>query len=300
MTTRFAEQSNRAAGGLPLPQGCDLVVAVDTMVAGVHFPLSTEPSDIGYKALAVNLSDLAAMGAEPIEAVVALVAPSPGAAWLSEFESGFNTLAGEFDLAVAGAGLSVGDLVVTVQVYGLVPSGLGITRSGARRGDHIFVTGSLGDAGVGLGIVTGKLAKDFAAHHYFEQRLARPTPRVHEGIALREFASSAIDLSDGLVSDLSRVLSASGTGASLDIESLPLSPPMEEGFDVEAARGYALSSGDDYELCFTCAPAYLDGLANRLNRLAATYSRIGVVEDEPGIRGAGANIDAPAGYEHFT
>ena len=300
--TLFGDKAGLASRGARLPRGCELVVAVDSMVADIHFPRATTAFDLGYKALAVNLSDLAAMGAEPLEARLAVVAPSPDLGWLGELESGFGALAERYALIITGADLSAGPLVVTVQVYGTVPQASAITRNGARPGDHIFVTGTLGDAGVGLAILTQSMRPAPTDHAFFVQRLTRPTPRAPEGMVLRKIASAAIDISDGLTTDLARILTASNVGATVEIESLPLSQPMLNTFDPEPAWRYALSSGDDYELCFTCAPAQLDGLHRGLRRLGAHYTGIGVIEEQPGIRFSGGNLgpETVTGYEHFV
>ena len=272
------------------------------MVAGVHFPLSTSAFDIGYKSLAVNLSDLGAMGATPLGAKLSLVAPSPPDAWLEAFQAGFMELARNFSLSVGGSKPRFGELVVTVQVYGAVPAGKSLLRSGAAPGDTILVTGTLGDAGAGLASVLGDLTLVESDRQILEQRLNRPSPRVKEGLLLRDWASGAIDVSDGLLADLGHLATASGIGARLDASLLPLSETLRHCFDLEEATRHALLSGDDYELLFTCPAGNVDGFLAEFDTLPTPCTVIGSMEPAPGVRVDGAELspDSIAGWEHFT
>ena len=279
-----------------------VVVALDTLVGGVHFPSDTPAHDVGHKALAVNLSDLAAMGATATEAVAVVSMPECiDAAWLPGFRAGFESLAGSLGVSVAAIDTVPGPLSASVEVHGLCPAGEALTRAGARAGDRIFVSGPLGDAGGGLEIALGRRAA-LPCEHAGElvARLRRPTPRLALGTALRGLAGAAIDISDGLCQDLGHVLEASGVGARVDASLIPLSPALLDVAGDADARALALSAGDDYELLFTVAP-------DRVNRLRAleaadAVAEIGVIEPEPGLRlvdAAGRTIPTPCGYRHF-
>ena len=277
-------------------------VAVDTLTGGVHFLDDTPADDVGYKALAVNLSDLAAMGADAVEAVAIVSLPARlGATWLAAFRTGFESLARAHGVAIAAVDTVAGALSVTVEVHGRCPPGEALTRAGARPGDRILVSGTLGDAGGGLDIALGRCpARPAAGAEHLLARLYRPAPRLALGRALRGIASAAIDVSDGLCQDLDHVLAASGAGARIDADLLPLSPALLEVAGDEAARELALSSGDDYELLFTVAPDRV----GRLDSLGTgdTVTEIGTVEARPGLRVTGrpaAADAAPAGYRHF-
>ena len=279
-----------------------VAVALDTLVDGVHFPSDTPASDVGYKALAVNLSDLAAMGAVPTEAVAVVSIPEHlDPAWIAGFRAGLESLAGSVGVAVTAVDIVPGALSMSVQVHGRCAAGEALTRSGARAGDRIFVSGTLGDAGGGLEIALGRRAPWPARHaDALVTRLRRPVPRIGLGVALQGLASAAIDISDGLCQDLGHVLAASGTGARVDAGLVPLSPALCGVMGDTEARALSLSAGDDYELLFTVA-------AERVNRLGAlevadVTTEIGVIEPEPGLRlvgAAGTVMPTPSGYRHF-
>ena len=279
-----------------------VVVAVDTLVDGVHFPSDTPAPDVGYKALAVNLSDLAAMGATADEAVAVVSVPeSHDPAWLDSFRSGLESLADSVGVAVCAVDIVPGALSVSVEVHGRCPAGAALTRTGARAGDRIFVSGTLGDAGGGLDVALGpRAARPAASAGELLARLRRPVPRLALGSALRGIASAAIDVSDGLCQDLGHVLEASGAGACVDARLLPLSPALLDVVGDAAARTLALSAGDDYELLCTVTP-------DRVNRLedlevADSMTEIGVIEPEPGLRLVGPSgrmVPAPSGFRHF-
>ena len=282
-----------------------LVVAIDTLVDGVHFPGGTPAEAVGHKALAVNLSDLAAMGASVTEAVAIVSVPARlGAAWLASFRTGFESLARACGVTATAIESVSGALSVSVEVHGICPSGEALTRAGARPGDRIFVSGTLGDAGGGLDVALGRRpARPAASAERLLARLCRPTPRLALGHALRGIASAAIDVSDGLCQDLGHVLAASGAGARIDADLLPLSPALLEVAGDEAARELALSAGDDYELLFTVAPDRV-GRLDALDTLGTgdTITEIGAVEARQGLRVTGrpgAAGAAPAGYRHF-
>lgn len=283
------------------PRG-DLALAVDTLVAGVHFPLDAPPESIGHKALAVNLSDLAAMGAEPAWLLLALTLEQAREPWLAAFSRGLRELAAEHGMALIGGDVTRGPLTVSVQVGGYLPPGQALRRSGARVGDGVYVSGSLGDAALGLALWQAGAA-DGEAQQWLVQRLHRPTPRVALGRALLGLASAAIDLSDGLAADLGHLLSASGVGASVELERLPLSPAFKRCAVTATSWEAAVGGGDDYELCFTAPPAVEAELEQQARRLGIAITRIGRIEQEPGLRlldGQGHPWRAKrAGYTHF-
>ena len=230
--------------------GKELIAVMDTLVEGIHFPDSTDPFDIGYRVVAVNLSDVAAMGGRPRWMTLALTLPLAEDTWIARFADGLHAAAEEFDVALVGGDTTTGKtLVVSVQIIADIDAGKAIKRSGAQPGDHIYVTGTVGDAAAGLELISSG-----EPQVYLSARFLRPNARVDFGRALVGAASAAIDVSDGLFADLGKMLAASNVGGVLDIEALPLSLELRELFDVETQRRFALSGGDDYELCFTVAP----------------------------------------------
>jgi len=265
---------------LRVPEGMELAVTTDTLVEGRHFPVGTVPDAIGHKAFAVSLSDLAAMGAEPAWATLSLSLPEPDSHWLERFAAGFFAVAERFGVQVVGGDTVKGPLVITSQLYGFVPSGRALLRSGAKPGDGVYVTGSLGDAGMGLALHQGAAKASGPDRDYLCSRLDRPEPRVAVGTAVRGVASSAIDISDGLLADLGHILERSGVGARLDVARLPISDSLRKVAGANRATELALAAGDDYELCFTVP----DRNTGRLNDLPVVPTRIGTVEQEGGLR----------------
>lgn len=296
---------------LAVPAGQLLAVSTDSLVAGVHFPQSTKAYDIGWKALAVNLSDLAAMGATPAWATLALTLPQADAHWVGEFADGFAALAREFKLALVGGDTTRGPLSITVTVHGFVPEGAALLRSGARAGDAVFVTGTLGDAAAGLRCLdknhseAGRLLSVPAGtREALIERLNRPMPRVAQGLALRGRASACIDVSDGLIADLGHICAASGVGAEIEAELLPHSSALMTVFDSDALRGFQLAGGDDYELCFTAAEHEAASLLGDLARSGCAATRVGRIVAESGVRvldrsGNRIALTHP-GWEHFS
>ncbi|MBN8885854.1 MAG: thiamine-phosphate kinase [Rudaea sp.] len=287
---------------LAVPAGQALAVSTDTLVSGVHFPKDTPPRDIGWKALAVNLSDLAAMGATPAWATLALTLPQADREWVSAFADGFAALAGEFKLALVGGDTTQGPLAITVTVHGFVPEHLALRRDGAQAGDAVLVTGTLGDAAAGLRLLHDA-AHDGRQRTALVDRLDRPTPRVAQGLLLRGRAHACIDVSDGLLADLGHICAASGVGAEIEAELLPASPALLGLFDDEARIALQLGGGDDYELCFTASEALASELLSDLARSGCGATRIGRIVADPGIRvrnGAGGEVRiGRAGWEHF-
>ena len=292
---------------LDVPAGQQLAVCTDTLVAGVHFPAATMPEDIGWKALAVNLSDLAAMGATPAWALLALTLPDADARFVERFADGFATLAGQHAVALIGGDTTQGPLSITVTVLGFVPRDLALTRGGARVGDGVFVTGTLGDAAGALrmlrgsGLGTGDSGKNGVA---LRVRLDHPEPRVAAGLALRGIASACIDVSDGLLADLGHVCAASEVGAEIEADALPVSPELTAAFDAQTCRDLALAGGDDYELCFTAPSTREMEIVEALAAAGCDATRIGQIVAGSGVRVLDASANeiemVHAGWEHFS
>jgi len=260
--------------------GCELVQTTDALAEGAHFLPHSAPRSLGHRALAVNLSDLAAMGASPAWALLSLTMPKIDAAWLGEFATGFGELARAHSVALVGGNLSRGPLAITVLLSGQVAAGTALRRSGARAGDEIWVSGTLGDAVLGRQLPNG--ATEDLHQAWLRARSEFPTPRVALGEALRGIASACIDLSDGLLADLPRLAQASACGAELHVERLPLSAAAQARGG-ESAWEQALAGGEDYELCFTAPPeraALVTAVGARLN---VPLSRCGRLRAAPGL-----------------
>lgn len=280
------------AAVLQVPEGCELVTTTDTLVAGVHFPEGTEARDLGYKALAVNLSDLAAMGADPAWFLLSLTLPAAAPAWLEAFAVGLFELARASAVTLVGGNTTRGPLAITITALGLAPAGTALRRAGAAAGDGIYVTGWLGEAALGLAHWEQRLRVPEEYVPAVVGRLLRPEPRIAVGRALRGIASAAIDVSDGLVADLGHLLRASGAGGVVRLDRLPLSPAYDAAF-TQVGWEAALTHGDDYELCFTVPPGRERALHGVLPRLACGATRIGVVEAGTTLR-----LLAPGGQEY--
>ncbi len=278
---------------LDIPTGYQLAVTADTMVENVHFFADTDPYGLGHKLLAVNLSDLASMGAQPLSVTLALTLPRVDDAWLTAFAHGFLALATQFDIDLIGGDTTSGPLTLTVQAMGLVPRGQALLRSTAQLGDDIYVSGALGDAGLGLKIVQGY---DCLQPEAALNRFNRPLPRVATGLAIRPIATACIDLSDGLAGDLGHILRLSQVGACLEWSALPLSDALLAYIEQTGDWRLPLVAGDDYELCFTVHP-------KDAALVPADCRKIGVIEATPGLRLSkdGVIQSLPTqGYEHFS
>lgn len=277
----------------PTPDS-DLVFSIDTLVEGVHFPEHYPPEHLGWRALAVAVSDLAAMGAEPHCYTLALTLPVASESWLRGFASGLARASQAFGIALAGGDTTRGPLTITVQVHGSVPTGTAITRSGALSGDLVCVSGTLGDAGAALKwLDTEHVGPEARA---VLERYHHPFPPLLLGQSLRGRASAAIDVSDGLLADLSHILESSGVAASVDAGKLPLSDALVYLAQGQNAVELALTAGDDYELCVTVHPETFRALpVDVRNQLTV----IGCIEPGAGIRLTGAPAGLGAGYDHF-
>ncbi len=284
--------------------GQQLVVTADTLNSGVHFPAETPAYDIGWKTLAVNLSDLASMGAQPAWCVLALSLPDADPDWVDAFADGFFALADAHDIVLIGGDTTRGPLSLSVTAMGQVAPGAALRRDGAQVGDDVWVSGTLGDAAVALrawqgGTLDVRRPAEDAPVDYLRQRLARPTPRVALGAALVGVAHAAVDISDGLLADLGHICERSGVGARVDPERLPVSDAARARVGLTHAREAALRGGDDYELCFTAAAAQHGAVEAIAARLGLPLTRIGAIVAGQGVD-AGGKTTGHRGYEHFT
>ncbi|WDE03927.1 thiamine-phosphate kinase [Thalassomonas viridans] len=280
-----------------------VAVTTDTLVAGVHFPVETEPRAIGHKAIAVNLSDLAAMGAEPAWVSLALTLPEADEAWLKEFCAGVFELCEYYNVQLIGGDTTQGPLSITVTAQGITPADKCLLRSGAKAGDWLYVTGELGDAALALKHLQGQVSVEEVFTEQVMTKLNYPKPRVLAGQALKEYASSAIDLSDGLISDLQHICQASKVGANVVLDALPLSKVMRDTLEQQAAIELALSGGDDYELLFTVAEDNKVGMETSLAHAGIPITCIGQINGSEKIT---TTLDSKPvaissrGFEHFS
>ena len=280
---------------LSVPDGYQLAVTTDTMVEAVHFFAGADPEQLGHKLLAVNLSDLASMGAKPLSVTLALTLPNVDEVWLTAFAKGFLNLAEQHSVDLIGGDTTSGPLTLTVQAFGLVPKGKALRRSTAKVGDYIYLTGRIGDAGLGLKIKQGYNCSQAHTESALA-RFNRPNPQVQAGLALLDIANACIDISDGLLADLGHILEQSQVGARLDWELLPLSEAVQSYINETDDWSLPLIAGDDYELCFTVSP-------DKVALLTMPYTKIGVIEALPQLRLYKAGLLqslTSKGYEHFS
>jgi thiamine-monophosphate kinase len=281
----------------------NLAITTDTLVAGVHFPHNTEARAIGHKAIAVNLSDLAAMGAEPNWLSLAITLPKVDEAWLKEFCAGVFELAEYFNVQLIGGDTTQGPLSITVTAQGTTPEGKHLSRTGAKAGDWIYVTGEIGDAGLALKHIQGEINVEDVFVEQILSKLNYPKPRVLAGQVLREYASSAIDISDGLIADLTHICTGSKVGANVVLDSLPLSKVMLNTLEQTEAAKLAISSGDDYELLFTVSEDNKVGMETALKNLGVPIQCIGQLNANEKITTTFDSKPVPLeikGFEHFS
>ena len=287
------------AAVLDVPAGHQLVVCTDTLVEGVHFPSDTDPHAVGYKSLAVNLSDLAAMGAEPAWFLLSLALPGHDPSWVDSFAQGLAQLARKTRVVLAGGDTTRGDLCITVTAAGRVPAGTALTRGGARPGDRVFVSGEPGLAAFAL----QQLKSGDEAEKESLRALEYPEPRLALGSALRDVATACIDLSDGLAADLGHILERSGAGAVLELGRLP-EPACLAALSEHDRWDLQLAGGDDYELCFTAPPAAANLIGRKSAELGLPLTDIGEITQTPGLvlqrPDGGLFSTGEAGYQHFS
>lgn len=281
-----------------VPAGFELAISTDTLIAGRHFPLDTSAHAIGYKSLAVNLSDLAAMGATPVWVSLALTLPSQDEQWLSDFATGFAELASEYNVQLIGGDTTQGELSITVTAMGLLPTGEGLRRTGAQVGDDIYIstTNGLGAAGFELANAEAKSRPN----------LDYPHPRVGLGQQLLKLATSCIDVSDGLLADLGHILKANAVGAAIQLDDLPESEQLA-GLAYADRLKMALCAGDEYELCFTAQPEQAGVIIELSEPLNLRTVKIGIIVAESGVnlyKPNGERYDPKLlgehGYNHFS
>lgn len=284
------------------PPGQELVLSIDTQVAGRHFPVAAKADLIAGRALHCAVSDLAAMGAEPLWFTLALTLPNLDEKWLQAFSDGLFDAAECYGIKLVGGDTTKGPLTITIQVHGAVPEQSILLRNGAKVGDQIFVTGTLGDCAAGCQVAKGKLDTDKSNAKYLEHRYYQPQARIRAGLLLRYMASAAIDISDGLLADLGHICEASDVGAIVDSTHLPLSPELLASVPTGKALEWALTGGDDYQLCFTAGPEHAEQLKVQGRNRALDVTLIGEIVEGRGI--VDAKTHQPykfknMGYSHF-
>ena len=284
--------------------GSELVVSTDMLVAERHFFADTDPCDLGHKTLAVNLSDLAAMGAIPRWATLALALPKADEAWLAEFSRGFFELAERFGVSLVGGDTTRGPLNICVTILGEAPAGRALRRSGARVNDGIWVTGDLGAAALAVAHLSGRVHLNADDAALCQERLHRPEPRVVLGNMLCCVAHAAIDVSDGLLADLGHLLEASGVGAEIEFDRLPVHPVLAAKRHDPLVQQCLLAGGDDYELCFTAPPERERAILAAAQAADVPVCRIGRITGEPGtvvLDGEGREMAiGETGFDHFA
>ncbi len=279
-----------------------VAISCDTLVEGTHFLPQMPVKDLGYKSLAVNLSDLAAMGAEPAWMTLAITLPDVNEQWLEEYSEGLYEIADYYGITLIGGDTTKGPKSLTITVNGQVPPKLALRRSGAQIGDWIYVTGTLGDSALGLDVILGNCQVPEDHKAYLISRHYRPTPRVLAGQSIRGLATSAIDLSDGLVSDINHILKASDVGANIAVDALPLSDALVDSVSKEHAVEYALAGGEDYELLFTVPDIQTGALDTVLKQTGVRYTKIGQITAGRKLmlrQGRQEYIFHKQGFKHF-
>jgi thiamine-monophosphate kinase len=288
---------------LATPPEQHLAVSVDTLVAGVHFPLDAPANLIAERALRTNLSDLAAMGADPLWFTLALTLPQADEVWLKEFSQGLFACAREYDIQLVGGDTTSGPLSITIQVMGSVLNHFSLRRDAASKDDFILVTHCLGDGAAALAAIQNRETFNDEHKAYLLDRFYRPVPRFKESNAIRGIANAALDISDGLVADLQHICERSDLGATIFVEDIPLSPALQSLNDKQQAYRYALTGGDDYELCFTVAPEYMSRIAMLIAEQKLSATVIGRMCAGSSVECLWHGEDFPIaieGYQHFS
>jgi thiamine-monophosphate kinase len=284
--------------------GRALVAVVDTLVEGVHWPAELPPADVGFRAVAVNVSDVAAMGGWPCWMTLALTLAEADEHWLGEFAAGLFEAAEQYGTVLVGGDVTRGaQTVVTVQVIGEVDPGHLLTRAGASTGDGLYVTGTTGDAAAGLALLRSRRQESEADREYLIARFARPRVPLDFAASLARIASAAIDVSDGLYADAAKLLAASGAGGAIETTALPVSAALARLYPEPERLPLLLSGGDDYELCFTADPAHEPEILEAAKRHEVRVTRIGRVDDGKRLVAVrdGVEIEfADPGYRHFA
>lgn len=288
---------------LTVPEGHELIQSVDTLVSGIHFPEETLPEDIAHKALAVNLSDMAAMGAIPAWFTLAITLPNDDDVWLKSFSESLSVLSEKHQIQLVGGDTTHGPLCISITINGFVPAGQALRRDKANVSDKIYVSGTLGDAALALAAWQGQCLLNEDSALYINERLNRPSSQVELGLLLREYASACIDISDGLLADLGHIANKSDVGAKIDFEKIPRSTEFNSNLtDHMLIAPLVLSGGDDYELCFTIPANKQDEFNLIIKNKNISVTCIGEIEQEKGVRCFLSNkiMDIQElGYQHF-
>ena len=288
---------------LNVPKNHELIQSVDTLVAGVHFPIETSAEDIAYKALAVNLSDMAAMGAEPAWFTLAITLPDDDEIWLKKFSESLSSISKKYNVQLVGGDTTHGPLCISITMNGFVEKGKALTRSNAQVGDKVYVSGTIGDAALALASWQGHCLLSVDSATYINSRLNRPTPKIELGLLLRKYASSCIDISDGLLADLEHITTASNVGAKINFKDVPISKEFHSNLtDEELIIPLVLSGGDDYELCFTIPKEKQSEFDNIILEHGISVACVGEIESESGVRCFLNNKEVNVqelGFQHF-
>ena len=287
-----------------IPTGYQLAITTDTLVEGTHFLPSISPADLAYKSVAVNLSDLAAMGAKPTWMSLALTLPEIKEAWLAEFSQSLFAILDRYGVSLIGGDTTKGSLSITFTAQGFLPENKGLFRHQAKVGDWIFVSGFLGDSAVGLDLLLQNRKIENESDRYFIQRHLHPTPRVELGLALRSFSCCALDISDGLLADLGHILERSQVGAEIYLENLPLSRHLCTQYEQTQAEKFALTGGEDYELCFTVSEEKREEMEQVLRSQGIKVTCIGKILPQTSVlnllkNGEKVALPAHCGFDHF-
>ena len=288
-----------------IPSGYQLAITTDTLVEGTHFLPSISPADLAYKSVAVNLSDLAAMGATPTWMSLALTLPEIKEAWLAEFSQSLFAILDRYGVSLIGGDTTKGPLSITLTAQGFLPKNQGLFRHQAKVGDWIFVSGFLGDSAAGLDLLLQNRKIENESDRYFIQRHLHPTPRVELGLALRSFSCCALDISDGLLADLEHILERSQVGAEIYLENLPLSHHLCTQYEQTQAEKFALTGGEDYELCFTVSEEKRKEMEQVLRSQGIKVTRIGqILPATSGLNllknGKKMALPTHIGFDHFS
>ncbi|MDP0206292.1 thiamine-phosphate kinase [Glaesserella parasuis] len=288
-----------------IPTDHQLAITTDTLVLGTHFLPTISPADLAYKSVAVNLSDLAAMGAKPAWVSLALTLSDVDHQWLDSFSQSLFAILAEHQTALIGGDTTKGHLAITLTAQGFLPKGKGLFRHKAKVGDLIYVSGYLGDSSAGLALLLDPPAILTDAQHYLIQRHLRPTPRVTLGQCLLNYAQCAIDISDGLLADLGHILERSSCGAEINVDKLPLSAPLLQTYSQEQAEQFALTGGEDYELCFTVSEENRSAMEQAVADLGIPCHCIGKITETSGrltLLKHGSVYPQPnqIGFDHFN
>ena len=287
-----------------IPTGYQLAITTDTLVEGTHFLPSISPADLAYKSVAVNLSDLAAMGATPAWMSLALTLPEIKEEWLAEFSQSLFAILDRYGVSLIGGDTTKGSLSITLTAQGFLPENQGLFRHQAKVGDWIFVSGFLGDSAAGLDLLLQNRKIENESDRYFIQRHLRPTPRVELGLALRSFSCCALDISDGLLADLEHILERSQVGAEIYLENLPISRHLCIQYEQTQAEKFALTGGEDYELCFTVSEEKREEMEQVLRSQGIKVTRIGqILPATSGLNllknGEKVALPEHCGFDHF-